>query len=264
MITCDGTSCHVKALNSQDDSSIQKQNSETEHLGKLLFVPCLCHRLNNSYRSLFRTSDGFGAMIISFQSRSFSRKPDQRRELGAFCPTFIQTRWIYDRRTLNFILQHVVKTASLMETPKRGELYQWMYLADSEIRRSLRQDSGEDLWMSVVGQSSFYGLWQISLCGSIPHLAARRTWTRNPIKILGECWCHIEREWRETCCSRSNLSAAQSETWACTRGGKHQSLLRHILWRRSRKNGRPNWHHSKEVTIEKWIYLWEIATVWSS
>jgi hypothetical protein len=65
IITCDGASCQVKALNFQGDSSIQKQNSETERLSKLLFIPCLCHQLANAYLCPFQTFDRCGAMIIS-------------------------------------------------------------------------------------------------------------------------------------------------------------------------------------------------------
>jgi hypothetical protein len=36
----------------------------------------------------------------------FCRKPNQRRAIGAACPEFIVTRWLYDHRILSFVLHH--------------------------------------------------------------------------------------------------------------------------------------------------------------
>jgi hypothetical protein len=130
-ITCDGASYQVTALNFEDPDSIQRKNFETEHLRKLLFVPCLCHRLNNAYRSLFRTSDLFKATITSLRDLGVvCRKPANCITLGAFCPTFIQTRWIYDQRILDFILKHEEKITEFADIPWRYEFHQFQELID--------------------------------------------------------------------------------------------------------------------------------------
>jgi hypothetical protein len=57
----------------------------------------------------------------------------------------------------------------------------YLVLTDREIRLALRQDSDEYL----VDRVSSAGFWQISLCGSIHHLAARRKLNAQ-LEMLGE------------------------------------------------------------------------------
>jgi hypothetical protein len=47
-ITCDDANDQVKALDCEDPSPIHRQNRETEHLSKLVFVPCRGCRPNNA------------------------------------------------------------------------------------------------------------------------------------------------------------------------------------------------------------------------
>jgi hypothetical protein len=117
-ITCDGASYQVKALNFKDPASIQQQNRDKPYLFKLLFVPCLCHRLNNAYQSLYRNCGPFTEMITSLRRIAvFCRKPEHRLTLTCSCPTFIPTRWIYDKRLLDFMLDHKDTIATFTEIP---------------------------------------------------------------------------------------------------------------------------------------------------
>jgi hypothetical protein len=106
-IVCDGASYQIKALNFEDSESIQARNPEVPLFVRLIYIPCLCHRLNNAYDRLLRDSALLKAMIRALHDVArFCRKPKQRRALGAVCPEFIKTRWLYDDRLFEFILHH--------------------------------------------------------------------------------------------------------------------------------------------------------------
>jgi hypothetical protein len=105
VILCDGATYQTKALNWEDRSSLQATHPTDPLLSRVLYVPCLCHRLNNAYRRLVRDSTPYRNFIVELrQLGKFCRKPVQRRLLHGICPEFIETRWLYDCRILQFVL----------------------------------------------------------------------------------------------------------------------------------------------------------------
>jgi hypothetical protein len=107
VITCDGASYQTKVLNYQDQDSLQLRNVDDPIFSRVLYMPCLCHRLNNAYRRLASVSLVFGQFIVSLQAMAvFCHKPAHRRQLGRNCPAFIETRWLYDCRILEFVLKN--------------------------------------------------------------------------------------------------------------------------------------------------------------
>jgi hypothetical protein len=106
-VVCDGATYQTKALNFADPASIQARHSETPNFSRLLFIPCLCHRLNNAYHRLVRDSAVYGQFIGALrQLGKFCRKTAQKKILKRTCPEFIETRWLYDHRILAFMLDH--------------------------------------------------------------------------------------------------------------------------------------------------------------
>jgi hypothetical protein len=106
-VICDGATFQTKALTFDDPQSIQSQHPDNVLLTRLLFMPCLCHRLNNAYHFLCRDCRLFGDFIRSLRALGkFCRRPGQRDILGCACPQFIETRWLYDQRILRFVLAH--------------------------------------------------------------------------------------------------------------------------------------------------------------
>jgi hypothetical protein len=105
VVICDGATYQTKALNWEDPESLQGTHQEDPLLSRVLFVPCLCHRLNNAYRRLVHDSELFGSFISDLRRLAmFCRKPKWRRQIGGNCPEFIETRWLYDHRILQFLL----------------------------------------------------------------------------------------------------------------------------------------------------------------
>jgi hypothetical protein len=105
-------------LDFHDVDSIQRQNPESHSLSRLLFIPCLCHRLNNADHRLIRDFPIRKELIGSLHALArFCRKPNQRRQIGATCPEFIEIRWLDDHRILSFVVQHEDVINSLPENP---------------------------------------------------------------------------------------------------------------------------------------------------
>jgi hypothetical protein len=105
VIICDGATYETKALNWEDPASLQAAFPADPLLTRVLFVPCLCHRLNNTYRRLVRDSRQFQLFISDLRRLAkFCRRSKWRSQLHGSCPEFIEARWLYDHRILQFVL----------------------------------------------------------------------------------------------------------------------------------------------------------------
>jgi hypothetical protein len=117
-VVCDGATYQTHALNFKNKDSIQAMNRDSQLLTRLLFIPCLCHRLNNAYHRLVRDSKVYRKFVYTLRQLAiFCRKPAQGKQLGRHCPQFIETRWLYDRRILTFILEHEEQINSFDGSP---------------------------------------------------------------------------------------------------------------------------------------------------
>jgi hypothetical protein len=106
-VLCDGARYQVKALDFEDPESVQC-SAEEPLLNRLLYIPCLCHRLNNAYQTLFRECAPFQAFLIDLRTIGKTcRKPANRRHFNRLCPEFVETRWLYDHRILTFVITNV-------------------------------------------------------------------------------------------------------------------------------------------------------------
>jgi hypothetical protein len=91
-VICDGASYQVKALDFAFTGSLQASGDENV-LMCLLYIPCLCHKLNNSYHALYRECQAFHTFINSLcHIGKTCRKPAYKTQFRRFCPDFIETR----------------------------------------------------------------------------------------------------------------------------------------------------------------------------
>jgi hypothetical protein len=117
-IVCDGSSDQLKVLDFSDRSSIHAKNPGNCLFTCLLFIPCLCHILDNAYHHLVRESPALKQIIDSLHAIArFCHKPTPRRTIGAPCPEFINTRWVYNHRILTFVIDHAADIDELPGTP---------------------------------------------------------------------------------------------------------------------------------------------------
>jgi hypothetical protein len=112
-VLCDGARYQVKALDFTDSESVQF-GADEPLLHRLLFIPCLCHRLNNAYQALFRECPPFYEFLTALRSIGKTcRKPAYRIRFPRSCPDFVETRWLYDHRILNFVIEQTEAINSL-------------------------------------------------------------------------------------------------------------------------------------------------------
>jgi hypothetical protein len=112
-VTSDGCSFQKKALHWKDPESIQFNNPE---FSKLLFVPCICHRVQNSMSDLFKSNATYRRLITRARDLAvFLRKSKNREILGRVCPAYCATRWIYDYPLVRFIFNHRAVIHELFE-----------------------------------------------------------------------------------------------------------------------------------------------------
>jgi hypothetical protein len=110
-VTSDGARFQRKGLSWRDGESIQQRfKDEYSHL---LFIPCVCHRLQNALKDLYDQEKLYRDQIDLIRSLATRfRKPEARAFIGATCPAHCATRWIYDYPILSFIEERQEKIES--------------------------------------------------------------------------------------------------------------------------------------------------------
>jgi hypothetical protein len=68
-------------------SDFQSVQANAEQFSKLLFVPCICHRLQNAIVALFQENEHCRVLIKQAREGAvFLRKPQCRGRIGEICP----------------------------------------------------------------------------------------------------------------------------------------------------------------------------------
>jgi hypothetical protein len=111
-VTSDGCAFQVKALSWRDDHSVQARG---EQFSKLLFAPCICHRLQNAIISLYKENMHYRALIEQVREAAIIlRKPRARAMIGAICPAHCPTRWIYDYQLVRFLTNNYEQANNIL------------------------------------------------------------------------------------------------------------------------------------------------------
>jgi hypothetical protein len=111
-VTSDGCAFQVKALSWRDEQSIQARD---DHFSKILFVPCICHRLQNAMIALFKENGYYRELIEQARKAAIVlRKPWARVVIGSICPAYCATRWIYDYPLVKFLCKHFAQANHLL------------------------------------------------------------------------------------------------------------------------------------------------------
>jgi hypothetical protein len=111
-VTADACPFQRKALSWYNSESLQQRHAEFR---KLLFIPCICHRLQNSMVHLYQQNENYRRIIGQVREAAvLLRKPMNRDVLHATCPMHCATRWIYDYPLLGFITDHLEVATDLL------------------------------------------------------------------------------------------------------------------------------------------------------
>ena len=103
-VVCDGNPAQKKAFSFQWEGSLRKIPDHA-WLKAIVFIPCLCHRINCCYKNVIIHNQDLKSYVFSIRELGATLK-DNKEKLGMRCPTFITTRWLYDYEIVNFLLKN--------------------------------------------------------------------------------------------------------------------------------------------------------------
>ena len=92
-------------------------NQNKKWLKQLIIIPCLCHKVNCSFKNAVKGDKNL-ANIINIIHNISEECLANSNVLGAVCPTHINTRWIYDYEIVEFIIKHKEIISRFMEIPE--------------------------------------------------------------------------------------------------------------------------------------------------
>lgn len=95
-VVVDGNRAQMKALR-----ELKESKKSDEMIRNLIVVPCLCHRINNAYKFAVTHNEKFKALLT--QMRSIAKTLNSSKSEYNNCPTFVDTRWIYDLDILRYL-----------------------------------------------------------------------------------------------------------------------------------------------------------------
>ena len=104
-LTVDGGTAQEKALKRGDPASLFSRTKKN-WIKKLIVIPCVCHRINNSYKSVCLKEDKSKEMSRWLQSAPDIINKDSSK-VGAKCPQHCNTRWLCDFYIADFIKKHM-------------------------------------------------------------------------------------------------------------------------------------------------------------
>ena len=112
-IVIDGNTAQAKALRPSYKNSLYN-HSDINDMEKILIVPCLCHRINNSLKKAVKENKQLNELVNLLHTLS-GKFRNNKEKIGALCPAHNVTRWCYDFDIVKFILKHEKKIGNANE-----------------------------------------------------------------------------------------------------------------------------------------------------
>ena len=100
----------------------------------IIYIPCLCHRIDNAYK--YHATHSPELQAITSNIKNYSKVlSDHKNDIGSKCPSPITTRWLYDFDILEFIIKHKDSTQKFVELNDQDLfLYDILFIFKSLIR----------------------------------------------------------------------------------------------------------------------------------
>ena len=112
-VVIDGNTAQKKAWNHDYNKSVL-HDPNIPNAKDIIVVPCLCHRIHNSYKRIALSKKGLRDLVAILHSIS-KTSIEKRSEIGAICPEHMNTRWANDYDVVKFILDHKEKILKIDE-----------------------------------------------------------------------------------------------------------------------------------------------------
>ena len=116
---CDGNKAQKKAFSYSWSESLRHLRNYP-WIKDILFVPCLCHRIDNSYKHVVKHNSTIKTLTTNLREIG-ELCNEHQDDIKAKCPRFVNTRWIYDFEIVQFILQHKDKIEEFIDIPETTE-----------------------------------------------------------------------------------------------------------------------------------------------
>ena len=113
---CDGNLAQKKAFSYSWKHSL-RFGTDKRWLKEIIFIPCLCHKINNVYKKVVKSNHEVLSIIQQIREAATICK-ENKNSIGLTCPSFVNTRWIYDFEIANFLRQHQNEIENFVQLPK--------------------------------------------------------------------------------------------------------------------------------------------------
>lgn len=100
-VVIDGNTAQKKAW----ESTSLITDTNIPNADKFIIVPCLCHRVHNSYKRVAEHNADL-AGIVQELHRLSKLCIEKQREIGSVCPQHMNTRWANDYDVVKFLIDH--------------------------------------------------------------------------------------------------------------------------------------------------------------
>ena len=101
-VICDGSTAQKKAFSYDWEHSL-RHIKDASWMKEIIFIPCLCHKLNNAYKQTVIHDDDLNK-LVNYIHQLINEARENKDHFPTKCPTFISTRWISDFELTTFIL----------------------------------------------------------------------------------------------------------------------------------------------------------------
>lgn len=133
-VVCDGNTAQKKAFNPDWNKSLY--HKKIPDIKKIIYVPCLCHRIHRSYVSCYEKNPVLTRIVDKLHTLSAQCR-DHVADVGTLCPAHIETRWIYDYNIVAFIIKNaeIIKHFTTVPIDELNDLKQALVILKTLVSK---------------------------------------------------------------------------------------------------------------------------------
>ena len=114
-IVLDGNTAQLKSFNK--DWKLSLYHKSIPDIKKIIIVPCLCHRIHNSYKYTVLHNKELSELVTNLHVIA-STIHDTVDHFKTICPTHCDNRWIYDYDILEYLMKNKEEVIAILpDTP---------------------------------------------------------------------------------------------------------------------------------------------------
>ena len=119
-VVADGNMAQKKCFDLSWSESLRHVSTHSS-LRSVIFIPCLCHRVDNALKNHSKKCPNVHQLTEHLHQIAYQCR-EHKIAIGAICPSHVATRWVYDFDILEFIRRHDSKIRAYIKIPKEFDL----------------------------------------------------------------------------------------------------------------------------------------------